>query len=225
MHIPKVRRDHGGACACVNTSSGVRKPSALRGRVLSRSSTAWTSAIGHRPEICAFRKVLADQSIGVFVQPALPGVVGPGKIELGIKRLGQADVASEFLAIVRSDCVNQVSIRFQSALDPRSNIFGRLPVDPCQAGQLRDAVYHRGHCTALTCSDNRVRLPVADPQLLFDDRRPLTDIDAPGNASPPGVATAAPVRFSFLAAADVCKGCHQPYGPHGCIGRSAPGPP
>ena len=131
--------------------------------------------IGHRPEICAFRKVLADQSIGVFVQPALPGVVGPGKIELGIKRLGQADVASEFLAIVRSDCVNQVSIRFQSALDPRSNIFGRLPVDPCQAGQLRDAVYHRGHCTALTCSDNRVRLPVADPQLLFDDRGPLTD--------------------------------------------------
>ena len=104
-------------------------------------------------------------------------------------------MACEFLAIVRSDRVNQVPIPLQPAYERSSDLFSRFPVDPCQAGHLRSAVHHRSHCAALTCTDNRVRLPVTDPRLLFDDRRPLTDIDTTGNASPPGVAAAAPVRF------------------------------
>ncbi len=51
---------HGGACASVKTSSGVRKPSALRGRVFSRSSTAWTSASVTDRKSVPFVKVKFD---------------------------------------------------------------------------------------------------------------------------------------------------------------------
>lgn len=60
---------------------------------------------GHSCQVPTFRKVLADESVGIFVQSALEGGISVGEIDTGIKVTGQAFVVSEFPTIVIGDGV------------------------------------------------------------------------------------------------------------------------
>ncbi len=51
-------------------------------------------------EVPAPGQVLANQSVGVFVQSPLPGSIGPGEVELGLKRGGNRAMTGEFFAVV-----------------------------------------------------------------------------------------------------------------------------
>jgi hypothetical protein len=50
-----------------------------------------------------FREVLPDQAIGVFVESAFPTVIGFGKVALAAEFCSDSLVASELLAIVKRD--------------------------------------------------------------------------------------------------------------------------
>jgi hypothetical protein len=47
-----------------------------------------------------FGKVLADQAIGIFIQPSFPGMIGPGKVALAIQGGGDRFMAGKLQAIV-----------------------------------------------------------------------------------------------------------------------------
>lgn len=50
-----------------------------------------------------FGKYLPDQTVGIFVQPSLSGLIQFGKIEFTLQLAGNFGVAGEFLAIIRRE--------------------------------------------------------------------------------------------------------------------------
>ena len=52
------------------------------------------------PEIGALGQILTDESIGVLVESALLGMVGVGKVALGVEFLGDGLMVGELLAVV-----------------------------------------------------------------------------------------------------------------------------
>ena len=48
----------------------------------------------------AFRHILANQSIGVLVEPPLPGMIGMGKIYGRLHRLADPDMVGKLFAVV-----------------------------------------------------------------------------------------------------------------------------
>ena len=63
--------------------------------------------------IGALGQVLTNESIGVLVEPTLPGMAGVGEAALGVESLGDGLMAGELLAVVRGECVNKVGMRLQ----------------------------------------------------------------------------------------------------------------
>ena len=59
-------------------------------------------------EIGALGQVLTDESIGVLVEPTLPGMVGVSEAALGVESLGDGLMAGELLAVVIGERVDKV---------------------------------------------------------------------------------------------------------------------
>ena len=66
-----------------------------------------------RLEVRAFGQVLANESVGVLVEPALPGMVGVGEVALGVESLGDGLMVGELLAVVIGERVDKVGMRLQ----------------------------------------------------------------------------------------------------------------
>ena len=64
-----------------------------------------------------FRKVLADQAIGIFIQAPLPGMIGPGKVALAIQGGGDRFMAGEFQAIIKGYGMDLFRMKLQQADD------------------------------------------------------------------------------------------------------------
>jgi hypothetical protein len=64
-------------------------------------------------EIGALGQVLTDESVGVLVESALPGMVGVGKVALGVESLGDGLMVGQLLAIVIGERVDKVGMRLQ----------------------------------------------------------------------------------------------------------------
>lgn len=56
--------------------------------------------IGDVAEISALGKVLPDQAVGILVGAALPGGIGVGEVEAGIKYPSDVGMLGELLAVV-----------------------------------------------------------------------------------------------------------------------------
>ncbi len=65
------------------------------------------------PETAALGKVLPDQTVGVFVQAALPRMVGMSKIHLRIEMFLDGFMSGELLAVVGGDRQRLVQIRLE----------------------------------------------------------------------------------------------------------------
>jgi hypothetical protein len=65
------------------------------------------------PEIGALGQVLADESVGVLVEPTLPRMVGVGKVALCVEFFGDGLMIGELLAVVIGEGVNKVGMRPQ----------------------------------------------------------------------------------------------------------------
>ena len=47
------------------------------------------------------QQVLTDESVGVLVESALPGMAGVGEVALGVESLGDGLMVGELLAVVK----------------------------------------------------------------------------------------------------------------------------
>lgn len=74
-------------------------------------------SVGHLCKIASLGKVLAKQSIGVLVQPTLPGVVWIGKVDINAQRGCNLDVTGKLLTIVKSDCVQAIRISAEQSVN------------------------------------------------------------------------------------------------------------
>ena len=55
-------------------------------------------------EVGALGQILTDETAGVLVESALPGMVGVGEVALGAESLGDGLMAGELLAVVIGAC-------------------------------------------------------------------------------------------------------------------------
>lgn len=75
-------------------------------------------------EIGLFGEILADESVGIFIQPFLPRMVGAAKIGFRLQCLGYSDVLVEFFAVIHGQGVYPVFMRFQYPDDCAGGVFG-----------------------------------------------------------------------------------------------------
>ena len=61
----------------------------------------WTSSCVSVLEVRAFGQVLANEPVGVLVEPALPGMAGVSEVAIGVEHLGDDLMVEELLAVVR----------------------------------------------------------------------------------------------------------------------------
>ena len=120
------------------------------------------------PEIGTLGQVLADESVGVLVEPTLPRMVGVGKVALCVEFFGDGLMIGELLAVVIGEGVNKVGMRpqcyEQGIRDGLSGLVGSLGDDAnvsCALQREQDGVAQ--------LSDHGVGLPVADAGAFLND--------------------------------------------------------
>lgn len=75
-------------------------------------------------EIRLFGEVLADESVGVFIQRLFPRTVRTAEIGFSRQCFGYSGVAVEFLAVIHGDGVHPVFMRPQRPNDGIGRILG-----------------------------------------------------------------------------------------------------
>ncbi len=88
-------------------------------------------------EIGLFGEILADESVGIFIQPFFPRMVGAAKIGFRLQCLGYSDVSVEFFAVIHGQGVYPVFMRLQYPDDGVGGVFGDDGVagNPLDQGQ------------------------------------------------------------------------------------------
>ena len=88
------------------------------------------------PETAALGKVLPDQTVGVFVQASLPGMVGMRKIYLRIEMFLDGFMSGKLLAVVGGDRQRLIQIRLEQNNRRLRDDFGMFAVDFFDQGEL-----------------------------------------------------------------------------------------
>ena len=124
------------------------------------------------PEIGALGQILTDESVGVLVESALPGMVGVGEVALGVESLGDGLMVGELLAVVIGERVDKVGMRLQcceqGVRDGLCGLVGSLGNDAVACPALRKREQDR----AAGLADHGVGLPVAGAGAFLDEFRP-----------------------------------------------------
>jgi hypothetical protein len=150
--------------------------------------------LGEMTEGSAFGQILADESVGVFVGAALPGVVRSGEVDRGAELMLNVLVAVELDAVVGSDGADLMRLLGEEG--------DHASVGVCDggAGQWSDAdqaalAFDEGDDAGLTAAVDSIAFPIAEARPTFDDRRSLCDHALAGEAT---AAVVTPIAFAAL---------------------------
>ncbi len=114
--------------------------------------------VGHA---LAFREILPEQAVGVFVSAALPGMVRGGEVEAGTGRAFEGCVAMELGAVVDGDGTDGAALMPDQLGGPAVHLGGcaspQLPEQEVASFSF-DQAQHTG--PRLAGSEHRVRLPM-----------------------------------------------------------------
>lgn len=91
------------------------------------------AGLGQIVHTTAFRQILPDQSVGVFVSPPLPRMIGVCEVEADIAAIFEIAVSMEFATVVRRDRFEAIRVFRDKMPEP---FIGRLRV--IQRGQVSD---------------------------------------------------------------------------------------
>ena len=143
---------------------------ALPGTIVEFFRDGFALGLSDGVKIGALGQILANETVGVFVGAAFPGVMGRGKVDLGGKLFFDLFINMELGAVVGGDGLNPVSIGLE---DFDGSVEGVLASG---AGEFADAdqagfSFHDGDNAGFAGAMNRVDLPVADPATSLDNRR------------------------------------------------------
>ena len=135
---------------------------------------AWLGLAEDR-QVGAFGKILAQQSVGVFVGAALPRASGIAKIDVHVGGQGEAAVVGQFLAAVPGERLIELARQFAGLFDQRRDDAGGIRIgDLDQHHVARLALDQRRDVAAPRASDE-VALPMSGDGAILDRCRPLAD--------------------------------------------------
>ncbi len=118
--------------------------------------------LGDLGEVRLLGKVLTDQTVGVFIQAALPTGIRVSEIDIGIKLGGNPLVMTKLTAVVYGDGVDLVLTR-QEQIDTISlYLRGPLSLKFSQQRELRFALSATENSAFVLRPNDRVSFPVAE---------------------------------------------------------------
>ena len=103
-----------------------------------------------------------------------------GKVDIGLKILGDLLVKGKLLAVVQGDSVNQFLKRSQQSGGGVPGLRGRFPGEFFNQGEARLALHQRDERALAFTADDGVTLPVAQAAFAGNHRRAFLD----GNPAP-----------------------------------------
>ena len=124
--------------------------------------------VRQRVEGHAFRYILANQAISVFVESPLPGMIGMRKIYGRLHRLANPDMMGKLFAVVRR---NGLGMRFMGLKQPNGglgnclSLFGSYFV---QQGIARAPFNQRDEGAGALTSHDQIDFPIADGRALVN---------------------------------------------------------
>src|SRR5829696_2890264 len=177
------------------------KAESAAGAVVEESGDLVALLLGESGEVGAFGEILAEETVGVFVGAALPGVVRGGEVEASVQAARDVLEAVEFGAVVGSEGEDGVGLVVEEGDNPAGGGSGS------RAGKLADAneaafAFDGGGDAGLAAAMDSVEFPVADASAAVHDGGALVDH---GLTSEAATAVVAPIAFApaFLRAAQV----------------------
>lgn len=129
--------------------------------------------LGDAGQVTVFRKILPDETIGIFIQSTFPGGIRMREIDTGIKVACHAFMVGKFPAIVIGDGVYSVDVGAEALYDRMADSLSRLTGDGPDHRIQRLALNQRYHRTPVTLADHGVTLPIAEAALAIDNGRAL----------------------------------------------------
>jgi len=197
----------GGALSAGETEGGVvdlersAKAEAAAGAVVEESGDLVTLLLGEGGEVGAFGEILAEETVGVFVGAAFPGVVRGGEVEASVQLARDIFEAMKFGAVVGGEAEDRMGFVFEQEDGPVGGESGR------GLGEFADAddpafAFDGGGDAGLAAAMDGVQFPVADASAAVHDCGALADHGLAGEAA---AAVVAPIPFApaFLRAAQV----------------------
>ena len=147
--------------------------------------------LGQRIEGRAFGHILANQPVGVLVESPFPGMVGMGKIDGRVQRLGDGGMVGKLLAVIGGNRLSVPLMGREQRNGGRCHVLGLFGGDFAQQGIARAPFDQRDERPGAPASHHQVDFPIADATFLFDDGRALVNANAVFNlASPIGFSIA-----------------------------------
>ncbi len=113
-------------------------------------------------EWCSFRQILSDQTVGIFVGPPFPCMMGQGEVDVRIQSLLNPAISMKLAAIVRGNGFHSIFITQEQSY---SLLFSLLHGDALELADANQAAapFHNGDDSGLRRAVNRVDLPITDP--------------------------------------------------------------
>ena len=130
-------------------------------------------SLRQRIQVHPFGYILANESIGVWVEPALPGMVRLGEIDRRVQRLADGPMVGKLLSIVGG---NRLCMRLMRSKQGHGFIrhFVRLLGGHfAQQRVARAPLNQRDECALSFRAHHQVNFPVADPAFFLHDSRAL----------------------------------------------------
>jgi len=147
--------------------------------------------------------VLADQAVGVFVRPALPGVMRSGEIEGSAGGLLEGGVVVELGAVVGGDGLEALRMAAYESQSAAIGVFLGSSSELADHEVAGFAIDDSDEAVVIALADDGIDFPVADLGALFGGERSLADVSFAGEA-PATVVGAVAFTPSLAGAAQVC---------------------
>ena len=105
---------------------------------------------------------MPDESVGVFVEPALPRGVRVCKVDISRQGFGHGLMFGEFPTVIVSNCEDSVFMSKECPFDALSDELGLFVFGRREHGEFGFAFDEGGDHTAMVLADERIAFPVTD---------------------------------------------------------------
>ena len=171
------------------------------GAMIERVRDVVAAGLSEMAEGCPFREVLADESVGVFVGAAFPGMVRIGEVEACAEVLLDVLVAMELDSVVGSDGADLVRLIGEQCDQVGVGVLDGGARQWCDADEA-GLSFHGSEDAGLALAVHRVGFPIANANAALDDFGTLVE-EALASEATAAVVSPVPFAAAFASTAQV----------------------
>src|SRR5919108_2876056 len=147
--------------------------------------------VGDLLEVTLLRKVLSEQTIGVFIGTTFPGSIGMSEVVFELEQLSDLFMIGKLLAMIGGQGMNLVPDRKQESMNLILNRLGTSLRDFTQQSEARFSFSQCHQGLFVVFAKHRIHFPVAQAFPMVDNGRTLFNTAAIEQFAPPIVGSVA----------------------------------